>query len=238
MRFFATVLPGSNTEDTTVQVSMLVREPCRRVVLTRSGIGIDGDEPGAPIILFKEVGKVAALRKHIAEGIAYPLPGAQSDATKQVDMSKVFVSQTSMAHTRWATHGVPSPLNCHPHVSDIVSEFSLVHNGIITNYKELKHVLNKRGYVFQSDTDTEVVATLCKYVYDSQPHKRLNFTELIKTVVKEVEGSFAFVFKSTHFPDEIVAARRGSPLLIGVKTDRKLKVDFVDVELPVDERGE
>ena len=74
---------------------------------------------------------------------------------------------------------------------------------------------------------------------------------MIKTVIKELvslfamvwtnadgqEGSFAFVFKSTHFPDEIVAARRGSPLLIGVKTDRKLKVDFVDVELPVDERG-
>jgi glucosamine--fructose-6-phosphate aminotransferase (isomerizing) len=126
----------------------------------------------------------------------------------------------------------------------------LVHNGIITNYKELKHVLNKRGYSFHTDTDTEVVAILCRYVWDSQPNKRLNFTELIKTVIKELvsclvttefradfaqEGSFAFVFKSVHFPDEIVAARRGSPLLIGVKTDRKLKVDFVDVELPVDE---
>ena len=215
------------------------------------GIGIDGDTPDAPIILFKEVGKVAALRKHIDEAVAYPLPGASSNGPK-IDMSKVFVSQTSMAHTRWATHGVPSPLNCHPHVSDSVSQFSLVHNGIITNYKELKHVLTKRGYTFKTDTDTEVVAVLCQYVYESQPHKRLNFTELIKTVVKELasramnqsvradqqEGSFAFVFKSTHFPDEIVAARRGSPLLIGVKTDRKLKVDFVDVELPVDERGE
>lgn len=186
------------------------------------------------MILFKEVGKVAALRKHIDEGIPCPLPG-QAPSKEKVDMSKVFLSQTSMAHTRWATHGVPSPGNCHPHVSDVQTEFSLVHNGIITNYKELKLVLLKRGYTFHSDTDTEVVAVLCKYVWDSQPNKRLNFTELIKTVVKELEGSFAFVFKSTHFPDEIVAARRGSPLLIGVKTDRKLKVDFVDVELPTAE---
>ncbi|WVQ82963.1 glutamine-fructose-6-phosphate transaminase (isomerizing) [Cryptococcus sp. DSM 104549] len=195
-----------------------------------AGIGIDGDTPSSPMYLFKEVGKVAALRKHIAEAVPY---GGQEKA----DMKKVFLSQTSMAHTRWATHGVPSPLNCHPHVSDAQTEFSLVHNGIITNYKELKLVLLKRGYTFHTDTDTEAVAVLCKYVWDSQPNKRLNFTELIKTVVKELEGSFAFVFKSVHFPDEIVAARRGSPLLIGVKTDRKLKVDFVDVELPTnDER--
>ncbi|OXG83437.1 glutamine-fructose-6-phosphate transaminase (isomerizing) [Cryptococcus neoformans var. grubii Br795] len=199
-----------------------------------AGIGIDGDSKGSPMILFKEVGKVAALRKHIDEGIPCPLPD-QVPAKEKVDMSKVFLSQTSMAHTRWATHGVPSPGNCHPHVSDVQTEFTLVHNGIITNYKELKLVLLKRGYTFHSDTDTEVVAVLCKYVWDSQPNKRLNFTELIKTVVKELEGSFAFVFKSTHFPDEIVAARRGSPLLIGVKTDRKLKVDFVDVELPTAE---
>ncbi|EIW73568.1 hypothetical protein TREMEDRAFT_70994 [Tremella mesenterica DSM 1558] len=205
-----------------------------------AGIGIDGDTPTSPIILFKEVGKVAALRKHIAEGIPTPAPSpdnvAVNGSAKHVDMSKVFLSQTSMAHTRWATHGVPNPLNCHPHVSDPMTEFSLVHNGIITNYKELKQVLQKRGYVFYTDTDTEAVVVLCKYVWDSQPHRRLSFTELIKAVLKELEGSFAFVFKSTHFPDEILACRRGSPLLIGVKTDRKLKVDFVDVELATDER--
>ncbi|KAK4685277.1 glutamine---fructose-6-phosphate transaminase (isomerizing), partial [Tremellales sp. Uapishka_1] len=200
-----------------------------------AGIGIDGDTPESPLILFKEVGKVAGLRKHIAESIATPLSSvAVTNGTGpngQVDMTKVFLSQTSMGHTRWATHGVPSPLNCHPHVSDVFSEFSVIHNGIITNYKELKTVLLKRGYVFATETDTEAVAVLCKYVWDSQPHKRLNFTTLIKTVIKELEGSFAFVFKSIHFPNEIVAARRGSPLLIGVKTDRKLKVDFVDVEI-------
>lgn len=117
-------------------------------------------------------------------------------------------------------------------------------------------VLEKRGYHFSTETDTETVAVLCKYIWDSQPTKRLTFTTLIKAVIKELvrlvpsprpssersltrlvdarlsqEGSFAFGFKSAYFPGELVMARRGSPLLIGVKTDKKLKVDFVDVEV-------
>jgi glucosamine--fructose-6-phosphate aminotransferase (isomerizing) len=100
----------------------------------QAGIGIDGDSPHKPIILFKEVGKVAALRKHIADAVATPLPselnghGLSGAQGPTVDMNKVFLNQTSMAHTRWATHGVPSPLNCHPHVSDPLTEFSLVHS--------------------------------------------------------------------------------------------------------------
>ncbi|KAH8113892.1 L-glutamine D-fructose 6-phosphate amidotransferase [Phellopilus nigrolimitatus] len=138
------------------------------------------------------------------------------------------------AHTRWATHGVPSVVNCHPLRSDPSGEFALVHNGIVTNSAELRLVLQKRGYKFESETDTEAVAILTKYVYDSQPDKRISFTELVKTVLKELEGSFAFVFKSVHYPNELVTARRGSPLLIGVKTEKKLKVDFVDVEFAGD----
>lgn len=180
-----------------------------------AGIGIDGDKPGE-VLFFKEVGKVAGLRQRIAQA--------------KVDTTKTFVSQVSIAHTRWATHGPPSIANCHPMRSDLTSEFTLVHNGIVTNSAELRLVLQKRGYKFESDTDTEAVAILTKYVYDSQPDKRITFTELVKTVLKELEGSFAFVFKSLHYPNEIVTARRGSPLLIGVKTEKKLKVDFVDVE--------
>ncbi|KAJ7791789.1 hypothetical protein B0H14DRAFT_2934117, partial [Mycena olivaceomarginata] len=101
---------------------------------------------------------------------------------------------------------------------------------IVTNSGELRLVLQKRGYLFETDTDTEAVAKLTKYIYDSQSDKRITFTELVKTVLKELEGSFAFVFKSIHYPNEVVTARRGSPLLIGVKTDKKLKVDFGDVE--------
>ncbi|KAI0676391.1 L-glutamine D-fructose 6-phosphate amidotransferase [Trametes maxima] len=168
------------------------------------------------MFFFKEVGKVAGLRKKIAES--------------DVDTSKTFLSQVSIAHTRWATHGPPSIVNCHPLKSDPKAEFTVVHNGIVTNAAALRLVLQKRGYKFESETDTEAVAILTKYIYDSQPDKRMSFTELVKTVLKELEGSFAFVFKSSHYPNEVVTARRGSPLLIGVKTEKKLKVDFVDVE--------
>lgn len=90
-------------------------------------------------------------------------------------------------------------------------------------------MLEKKGYVFESDTDTECVVKLTKYIFDSH-NKDLSFTDLVKAVVKELEGSYAFIFKSKYFPNEVVSTRRGSPLLIGVKTAKKLKVDFVDVE--------
>ncbi|GAA5801880.1 glutamine-fructose-6-phosphate transaminase [Helicostylum pulchrum] len=178
-----------------------------------AGFSVDGDNED--IIIMKQVGKVAALRKLVDE--------------QPVDFAKPFISQCGMAHTRWATHGQPSQINSHPQRSDENVEFAVVHNGIITNYKEIKLLLEKKGYVFESDTDTECVAKLTKYVFDSH-NKDMSFLELVKAVVKELEGSYAFIFKSTYFPNEIVATRRGSPLLIGVKTAKKLKVDFVDVE--------
>jgi glucosamine--fructose-6-phosphate aminotransferase (isomerizing) len=148
----------------------------------------------------------------------------------------VFVAHGGMAHTRWATHGVPSERNSHPHRSDPKAEFTVVHNGIITNYKELRLVLEKFGFVFESDTDTECVAKLAKYIYDTQKKATgspMNFTQLTKAVCKELEGAFALILKSAHFPHEIIAARRGSPLLIGVKSSKKLKVDFVDVDVDI-----
>ncbi|WFD19602.1 glutamine--fructose-6-phosphate transaminase (isomerizing) [Malassezia caprae] len=182
-----------------------------------AGLTVDGDLD-KEVLLFKQVGKVAALRKHISES--------------SVDMDKSFISHAGMAHTRWATHGPPSPLNCHPHKSDPKGEFTLVHNGIITNYRELKVVLEKRGYKFETDTDTEVVAVLIKYFWDTYPENRKpDFHTVVRCAVKELEGAFSFVFKSVYFPGEVVVARRGSPLLIGVKTEKKLKVDSVDVQL-------
>ena len=104
-----------------------------------------------------------------------------------------------------------------------------MHNGIITNYRELKAVLQNKGYVFETETDTECIAKLAKYIFDQQKGN-IDFSQLAKLVVRELEGAYALLFKSVHYPNEIVATRKGSPLLVGVKTEKKLKVDFVDVE--------
>lgn len=90
--------------------------------------------------------------------------------------------------SRWATHGPPSTINCHPHRSDNSNEFVVVHNGIITNYKELKTLLESKGYPFESQTDTECVAKLAKYIWDQQKGtgKQLSFTSLVKAVIKEL----------------------------------------------------
>lgn len=183
-----------------------------------AGIGIDGDKEGETLV-FKQVGKVAALRKKIYED-------------KSVDFDKKFLCHVSMAHTRWATHGPPSVINSHPHRSDPTNSFIVVHNGIINNYDVLRAFLEKKGFVFESETDTECVAKLAKFFYDTQKAqgKQITFTSLVKLVVTELVGAFAFIFKSKYFPGEVVATRRGSPMLVGVKSSKKLKVDFVDVE--------
>ncbi|KAL2399665.1 Glutamine-fructose-6-phosphate aminotransferase [isomerizing] [Exophiala dermatitidis] len=182
-----------------------------------AGLAIDGDKKNE-VFAFKEVGKVAKLRELVENS--------------GVDMTKVFDSHAGIAHTRWATHGQPSRLNCHPHRSDPNWEFAVVHNGIITNYKELRALLEGKGFKFETETDTECIAKLAKFLYDSHPD--IDFTTLAKAVIKELQGAFGLLLKSVHFPHEIIAARKGSPLVVGVKTSKKMKVDFVDVEYSED----
>lgn len=112
--------------------------------------------------------------------------------------------------------------------SDPKWEFTIVHNGIITNYKELKALLEGKGFRFETETDTECIAKLAKYLYDQHPD--IDFTTLAKAVIKELQGAFGLLMKSIRFPNEVIAARKGSPLVVGVKTAKKMKVDFVDVE--------
>ncbi|KAK2065783.1 glutamine-fructose-6-phosphate transaminase [Colletotrichum caudatum] len=178
-----------------------------------AGLAVDGDKKNE-VFAFKEVGKVAKLKELIAES--------------KVDQTKYFDSHAGIAHTRWATHGPPSRLNCHPHRSDPTWEFTVVHNGIITNYKELKTLLSAKGFKFETETDTECIAKLAKYLYDQHPE--VGFTDLAKAVINELEGAYGLLIKSVHYPHEVIAARKGSPLVIGVKTQKRMKVDFVDVE--------
>ena len=117
---------------------------------------------------------------------------------------------------------------CAPTRSDPNWEFSVVHNGIITNYKELKTLLQSKGFKFETETDTECIAKLAKYLYDKHP--KVGFTDLAKAVIHELEGAYGLLIKSVHYPHEVIAARKGSPLVIGVKTQKRMKVDFVDVE--------
>ncbi len=116
--------------------------------------------------------------------------------------------RAGVGHTRWATHGVPSEINSHPHKGG--DKVTLVHNGIIENYKELKEYLVSQGRVFVSDTDTEVVAQLLDFNYEGDPVKAINKT------LEQVEGSFALGILFADRVDEIYAVRRESPLIVGV----------------------
>lgn len=120
--------------------------------------------------------------------------------------------QTGIAHTRWATHGVPSERNAHPHMS---GEIALVHNGIIENYLELKHFLQQQGYQFTSETDTEVIVHLIDY------HFR-NTKELLSAVQKtipDLKGAYALGIIHSHEPGRLIGVRCGSPLVVGLGLD-------------------
>lgn len=112
-----------------------------------------------------------------------------------------------IGHTRWATHGEPNDVNSHPHSNGRVT---IVHNGIIENYIQLKEFLSEKGYKFASQTDSETVACLIDYYYHGDP------LEAILETVKELEGSYALGIIFKDFPDRIYAARKGSPLIVGV----------------------
>lgn len=121
-----------------------------------------------------------------------------------------FHGHCGIGHTRWATHGEPSDINSHPHGN---ARLSIVHNGIIENYKELKSFLEKKGYVFESQTDTETVAKLLDFYYSGDP------MEAITRVVKEIEGSYALGIIFKDFPDTVFAVRKDSPMIVGVGDD-------------------
>lgn len=122
---------------------------------------------------------------------------------------KPLIGGTGIAHTRWATHGEPSETNAHPHAS---GTFAVVHNGIIENYEELRELLRSRGYVFLSQTDTEVIAHLVEWEMRSTD----SLLEAVKKAVKQLTGAYGMVVMDSRHPEHLVAARSGSPLVIGL----------------------
>uniref|UniRef100_A0A673AK79 glutamine--fructose-6-phosphate transaminase (isomerizing) n=1 Tax=Sphaeramia orbicularis TaxID=375764 RepID=A0A673AK79_9TELE len=188
-----------------------------------AGIAVDGnsktttDINSNTICLIKKKGKVKALDEELYK-------------KDSLDLDEELCTHFGLAHTRWATHGEPSAVNSHPHRSDKDNEFVVIHNGIITNYKELKEYLITKGYEFESETDTEVIPKLIKYVYDNRENDSITFSTLVERVIQQLEGAFALVFKSRHFPGEAVSTRRGSPLLIGVRSEHELSTEHIPVQ--------
>src|SRR6476661_8802279 len=117
-----------------------------------------------------------------------------------------------MGHTRWATHGAPSDRNSHPHTSNN-ERLTIIHNGIIENYATIKEELISRGHVFKSDTDTEVLIHLIENI---QEQTGLDLREAVRIALNEVIGAYAIVIISKDEPDQLIAARKGSPMVIGV----------------------
>lgn len=143
------------------------------------------------ITLYKKRGKVSDLDDYCA--------------------TKDRSGHVGIAHTRWATHGEPSEENAHPHLSDDGS-IALIHNGIVENYLSLKKELQKRGYQFKSATDTEVLVHLIK---EMQTTASVSLADAVMLALSRVEGSYALAILSTENPDELIVAKKGSPLLIG-----------------------
>ncbi|XP_030370188.1 glutamine--fructose-6-phosphate aminotransferase [isomerizing] 2-like isoform X5 [Scaptodrosophila lebanonensis] len=179
-----------------------------------TGVAIDAPD-NKNIVMVKRTGKVKVLEDAIQENFS----GSE--------YSEPVLTHVGIAHTRWATHGVPCELNSHPHRSDEGNSFVVVHNGIITNYNDVKTFLQKRGYEFESDTDTEVFAKLVHHLW--KKHPGYSFRELVEQAILQVEGAFAIAVKSKHFPGECVASRRSSPLLVGIKTKTRLATDHIPI---------
>ncbi|CAM6062631.1 unnamed protein product [Sphagnum tenellum] len=199
----------------------------------KKGLGLGGEAARqlSPPLVFREEGKIEKLVTSVYQEV---------DAT-DLDLEFLFASHAGIAHTRWATHGPPSPRNGHPQSSGKGHEFLVVHNGVITNFLVLKETLVRHGFVFESDTDTEVIPKLAKFVYDSLTAEiesngggeTVKFSQVVMEVMRQIEGAYALIFKSLHYPNELVACKCGSPLLLGVKEfgEEDRRGAFVESEL-------
>lgn len=140
--------------------------------------------------------------------------GKVSELANNIKTSKIR-GKIGMGHTRWATHGEPNDINAHPHL-DHSGKISIIHNGIIENYASLKKVLINKGYEFKSETDTEVLVQLISDIYFSEG---LSFEQAVQVALTQVVGAYGIVTFCSEEPDKLVAARHGSPLVLGIGED-------------------
>ena len=143
--------------------------------------------------------------------------GKVVDLRKKAEQEISLKGNTGIGHTRWATHGIPNDTNSHPHFSNS-GDLVIIHNGIIENYTPLKKELQKRGYVFTSDTDTEVLINL---IEDVQKNENVKLGKAVRLALTQVVGAYAIAVFDKKKPNEVIAARMGSPLAIGVGEDKK-----------------
>ena len=185
-------------------------------------VGYIGDKRAYPILI-KGLSRLE-YRGYDSAGIAllqednaikiYKRQGKVLDLTEFIGDASTE-GTVGIGHTRWATHGLPNDVNAHPHSSGDGS-ITLVHNGIIENYDVLKKELIKRGHVFKSETDTEVLVHL---IEDIKEKSRVALEEAVRIALNEVHGAYAIVVLSTDEPDKIIAAKKSSPLVIGIGED-------------------
>lgn len=177
-----------------------------------------GSREAAPIIL-KGL-KRLEYRGYDSAGIAllngdglkiFKKKGKVSELENEIN-GKTLLTKIGIGHTRWATHGEPNDVNAHPHYSNS-GRFAIIHNGIIENYGAIKQSLINKGYTFQSQTDTEV---LVNFVEDIQKNKNCSLEEAVRIGLHEVVGAYAIVIMDAENPTQLIAARKGSPLVIGV----------------------
>ena len=146
--------------------------------------------------------------------LQYKQKGKVSDLEEYIS-KKECKGSIGIGHTRWATHGIPNQTNAHPHNSGD-GKLSLIHNGIIENYTSIKKALENKGHIFKSDTDTEVLVHL---IEDVKNHEKADLFEAVRIALDQVIGAYAIVVMESGVEDELITARKGSPLVIGIGRD-------------------
>ncbi|MFN8243635.1 MAG: glutamine--fructose-6-phosphate transaminase (isomerizing) [Ferruginibacter sp.] len=180
-------------------------------------VGYTGPKEAYPIVITGL--KRLEYRGYDSTGVAllnkglkvYKKKGRVSELEEAI-LGKDLHANTGIGHTRWATHGEPSDVNAHPHVS-ASGKLAMIHNGIIENYAQLKQELTNKGYVFKSATDTEV---LLNFIEDIKTNNQCDLEESVRVALKRVTGAYVILLVDEERPDTIIAARKGSPLVIGV----------------------